>query len=503
MERDIQGWLDEFRDVVRKEPGLTDWVQMGINTGDAAPVSQHPYNTPVALREAVEKEVDWLVEQGYMRKSHSEWASPIVTVRKPDGSIRLCVDYKKLNAVTTPAPFYMPTIEEILEKAGRAAVMRTVDLNKGHYQVGMKSEDIAKTAFVCHKGHYEFLRMPFGLKNAPAVFQKLTTQVLEPCAEFATPYIDDVVIFSPSWEMHIGHVRKVLSRLREAGLTASPKKCRWGCEVVEFLGHKIGGGKTSIPESRVKVLRDYVKPRTKRGLRTFLGVVGFYRRYINMLAKHTATLSPATARSEPNVVTWTKDMCESFHAICQSVCDACALEIPLPADRFSLVTDASGCGLGAVLQVERDGEWAAAAFFSRQTWGPERRYSASELEALAVVEAVKHFSPYLYGMDFIVFTDHKPLCSLLTSDHLNGRLKRFSTKLQPWMVTFQYLPGVENTLADTLSRQDWVTGDAAVVQNGDENKCVRPDSEDSGRPDSDVKTPCERPDFDEQSEGVA
>jgi len=142
----------------------------------------------------------------------------------------------------------------------------------------------------------------------------------------------------------------------------------------------------------------------------------------------------------------------------------------LPTDRFSLVTDASGCSLGAVLQVERDGEWAPAAFFSRQTRGPERRYSASELEALAVVESIKHFSPYLYGRSFVVFTDHKPLCSLLTSDHLNGRLKRFSTKLQPWMVTFQYLPGMENTLADALSRQDWVIRDAAfVLEDGDKD----------------------------------
>jgi len=193
----------------------------------------------------------------------------------------------------------------------------------------MSSEDIGKTAFVCHKRHFEFLRMPFGLKNAPAVFQKLTTQVLEPCAEFATSYIDDEVIFSPSCDAQVGHVKEVLQRLREAGLTASPKKGRWGCEMVEFLGHRIGGGRASFPESRIRALRDYVKPSTKRGLRTFMGVVGFYRRYINMLAKHTTTLSPATAKSKPNVVTCTKEMCEAFHVICQSVCDACALEIPL------------------------------------------------------------------------------------------------------------------------------------------------------------------------------
>ena len=174
-----------------------------------------------------------------------------------------------------------------------------------------------------------------------------------------------------------------------------------------------------------------------------------------MLAEHTAVLSPATGKSAPNVVDWMEDRGKAFHAICQSVCHACALEIPLPQDQYSLVTDASGFGLGAVLQVKRKDGWAPAAFYSRQTRGPERRYSTSELEALAVVEAVKHFSPYLYGQKFVVFMDHKPLCSLLTSDHLNGRLKRFSTKLQPWLIQFEYLPGTENTFADALSRQDW------------------------------------------------
>jgi len=238
-------------------------------------------------------------------------------VKKPDNSIRLCVDYKKVNVVTTPAPFYMPTIQEILEKVGQASIMSTIDLNKGYYQVEMREEDIDKTAFVCHKGYFEFLRMPFGLKNAPAAFQKLTSQILETCAEFATPYIDDIVIFSTAWHEHIQHVRDVLLRLRKAGLTASPKKCRWGCEMVEFLGHRIGGGRAGIPEGRVQALRNYTKPRTKKELRTFRGVVGFYRRYIRMLAKHTTTLSPATAKAEPNVVAWTEVMNEAFHAICK------------------------------------------------------------------------------------------------------------------------------------------------------------------------------------------
>ena len=330
MKEDVKKWLLKFSDIVCTEPGLTDRVELSINTGDVTPVSQRPYNTPVTLRDAVAKEFDWLLKKGYIRRSQSEWGSPIVTVKKPDGSIRLCIDYKRLNSVTTPAPFYMPTIEEVLEAASTAAVMNKVDLNKGYYQVGVKENDIHKTTFVCDKGHYEFVRMPFGLKNALAAFQKLTSKVLESCSGFALSYIDDIVIFSMNWEEHVGHVREVLSRLREAELTASPRKCTWGGKVVQFLDHKLGDSRVSIPDRRVKTMKYYVRPKTKKAVRTFLGVVSFYCRYFDMLAKHTATLSLATAKSAPNVVVWTGERSQAFHAICELVCNACALEIHLP-----------------------------------------------------------------------------------------------------------------------------------------------------------------------------
>ena len=175
IKEDVDKWLREFSDVVCTEPGLTDWVELSINTRDTTPVSQRPYNTPVTLRDAVAKEVDWLVQKGYIRRSQNEWDSPIVTVKKPDGSIRLCIEYNRLNSTTTPAPFYMPTIEEVSEAAGTAAVISKVDLYKGYYYLRVKEYDIHKTAFVCYKGQYEFMHMPFGLKSAPAAFQKLTS----------------------------------------------------------------------------------------------------------------------------------------------------------------------------------------------------------------------------------------------------------------------------------------------------------------------------------------
>ena len=453
-EADVAAWESDFADILTKEPGLTKLVQFRIETGMHPPISQGPYNTPQALITSVDKELEWLKQKGFIRESNSNWASPMVTVRKPDGTARLCIDFKAINAVTTPLPFYMPRVEEVLERVGKSSVISKVDLTKGYYQVPMHPEDIEKTAFICHQGKYEFLRMPFGVRNAPAVFQELMQKLFRGCQSFCSPYMDGLVIYSSSWGEHVQHVRRVLTCLREAGLTANPAKCHWGGTRMEFLGHLVGEGTMSIPQHRVQALASYTKPSTKKGLQSFLGAIGFYRRYVEKLAKETAILTPLTSKLAPARIVWTEERELTFHTICNMISQSCELCIPLPEDVFSLVTDASGLGIGAVLQVWRDEQWEAAAFFSRQTRGAEQRYSATELEALALVESVKHFSYYFYGRVFTAYTDHKPLCQLLTSDRLNPRLRKIAMKMQHWLVSIEYLPGRENGFADALSREE-------------------------------------------------
>ena len=243
--------------------------------------------------------------------------------------------------------------------------------------------------------------------------------IFRECRDFCSPYMDDLVIYSVTWEEHKVHVKKVLQCLREAGLTANPAKCHWGGTKMEFLGHLVGEGTMSIPQHRVEALTAYTKPVTKKGLRSFLGTIGFYRRYVKLLAKETAVLSTLTPKLAPSRMVWTRERELAFHNICMCIANSCQLTIPLPEDVLSIVTDASGLGIGGVLQVWREGRWEAAAFYSRQTRGAEQSYSTTELEALALVETVKHFSYYLYGKSFTVFTDHKPLCQLLSSDRLN------------------------------------------------------------------------------------
>ena len=188
--------LSKYGSVLTKEPGLSELVQFDIDTGDAEPIHQRPYSTPVALKASVDNEISWLLEKGYIVPSSSPWASPMVTVRKADGSARLCVDFRKINSLTRQTPFYMPRLEEVIEGVGRARFISKLDLSKGFYQVQLTEAAQPKTAFTCHRGAFQFTRMPFGVKNAPACFQSLMQRVLADHGDFATAYMDDVVIFS-------------------------------------------------------------------------------------------------------------------------------------------------------------------------------------------------------------------------------------------------------------------------------------------------------------------
>ena len=309
--------LDEHTKVLDKELGLTDLVKFDIDMGDASPIYQRPYSIPVALKEKVDDEIDWLIAKGYIVPSSSPWASPMVTVCKPDGSARICVDFRKINGITRQTPFYMPRVEEVLEGVGQATFISKLDLSKGYYQVQLTDDAQPKTAFTSHRGTYQFTRMPFGVKNAPACFQELMQRVLSDHRPYATAYMDDVVVFSTTWEDHLVHLGKVLQALGSAGLTANPAKCRWGGQAVKFLGHWVGTGKMTVPAHRTEALAKYDKPVTKKGLRAFIGSISFYRRYVENLAAQTAILTPMTTKQAPQRVEWTPEGECAFSHICQ------------------------------------------------------------------------------------------------------------------------------------------------------------------------------------------
>ena len=375
----------------------------------------------------------------------------------------MCVDFRRLNTVTPQQQSYIPCLDDILERLGQSRVLSKVDLSKGFHQVLMSEKSKDLTTFVCPFGKYCFRRMPFGLKNAPAVFQLLMEKVLVSCKDFSAVYIDDIIIFSSCWDEHIEHVRKVLSALKVTGLTAKSSKCQWGKRHLDYLGHRVGCGKAAVPEHRVVTMAEYRKPVRRKDLRSFLGSIGYYRHFIPNFAKFSSLLTTATSVKAPGTVRWTPEMLDAFHSLRKSLCGFCVLTVPSVHDVFELHTDASGQGIGSVLNVIRQNSVLPVAFHSRQLRGAERRYSVTELEALAVCEAIKHFSHFLYSASFTVLTDHKPLTSLLISKNLNHRLQSMALKLMLHSVTILYRKSVKNSNVDGLSRHAWVPEEEVTV----------------------------------------
>ncbi len=340
----------------------------------------------------------------------------------------------------------------MLERVGSGCVLSKVDLAKGFHQVEVAEYDREKTSFVCPFGKYQYRRMPFGLCNAPSVFQRLMDQVLVGCDDFAKVYIDDILVVSDSWEVHVRHLRCLLGVLREAGLTCKKSKCVFGKRRLEFLGHVIGDGMMKVPEARIKAIENHPVPRTKKQLRAFLGLIGYYRRFVEGFHGWSSLLTPHTAKTSPGEVQWTSPMLEAFSKLCVSLCNHVCLNVPCKGDEFCLECDASASGVGAVLSVMREGEWKPVAFFSRQLRNAQVRYSAQELEGLALYESVNHFAFYLYGRVFKVLTDHKSLVWLMSGKHNNRRVHGWALKLAEFQFTVEYRSGSTNVVADDLSR---------------------------------------------------
>ena len=447
--------LNKYDSVFSPTPGEAQVQPFVIKLQeDALPSSRPPYQVPIHLREEVNSEIDKLINLEIIEPSTSvDWCAPIVPVRKPDKTIRLCVDYREINKVTPLDRHIIPTLPEILDRVGHATVLSKIDLTSGFHQILVEPQSRDHTTFLSPKGKFRFVRMPFGLKNAPSHFQRCMEKVLEPVADCAAVYIDDIVVFSQDWNTHIENLIRVFECFKKAQLTAKLSKCSFGKTQLQYLGHNIGSGQMVVPEHRITALAEYKRPVTKKTLRSFLGCMSYYRIFIAQYADMSALLTPSTSVSAPKVVVWTVDMDKAFSKLKVSLCNNVSLTIPSVTDTFTLHTDASGFGIGACLHVVRDQEELPVAFYSRQLQDAERRYSITELETLAIVASIKHFQFYVYGTPLNVFTDHKACTALLNSTALNTRLKRMAFFLQDKDIHIYYRPGKESSNADGLSRQ--------------------------------------------------
>lgn len=415
-----------------------------------------------AERAELDRQMEGAIEAGLVRPSKSEFGSPILFVRKADGSLRLCIDYRGLNEVTQKDAYPLPRIDETLDELRTARCYTHLDLASGYWQVKVHEPDIHKTAFQTPDGLMEWVAMPFGLTNAPATFQRMMNDILRPyLRKFVTVYLDDICIYSENYAEHIKHLRLVLQKLSEHNLKLQLKKCFFGMQSMEYLGYTVSDGKLFVSESKVASVKDWPIPKTQSDVRSFVQFANFYSKFIHHFSDLTTPLTDLLRKAKPAIVDWTPECQEAFETLKLRLISAPCLAIPeVGTDAtFIVATDASNVGLAAVLLQDQGGGPQPVAYWARKLNVAERgnTYSAYDLEALAVCESIKHWRCYLEGCcRFLVVSDHDTLRHLLRqpAERLNRRQVRYVRDLQPYVgsISLAYRKGKWNE-ADPLSRR--------------------------------------------------
>jgi transposase InsO family protein len=422
-----------------------------IDTGDAVPIACNPHRLPVHQREMLREELNDLLKSDVIEESTSPWAAPCLYVPKKDGSYRLCMDFRRLNAVIRPYVYPLPRIDDIFDTLEGAQYFTAIDLAKGFWQISLDEESRQKAAFTTIYGQYQYRRLPFGLQSAPSAFQKVMNTVLAGLNWVqCMVYLDDILIFSETFEKHLATIDDVFVRLDKAGLKIKLKKCEWARSELRYLGHVINSkGKMPDP-GKVSAIKEMPTPRCVKDIESFLGKVGYYHKFIQGFS-HLA--QPLNRLKKKNAVwEWGPEQQKSFETLRDRLCEMPVLRHPDFSRPFVLQTDASGYGLGAVLsQVLEDGEHPIA-YASRTLEDRETRHAVIEKEALAILWGVHHFRHYLLGKKFLIQTDHKPLVYLQQIKDQNVRLQKIALKLQGYQFTIEHRPGVKNQNADHLSR---------------------------------------------------
>ena len=334
--------------------------------------------------------VEDMLQQGVIKESVSPWASPVVLVKKKDGSMRFCVDYRKLNAITKKDVFPLPRIDDALDLLGNSVYFSTLDLASGYWQVKMDTDSREKTAFTTHKGLYEFSVMPFGLCNAPATFQRLMERVLKGLVgESCMVYLDDILVIGKTFEQHMDNLKKVFGRIERAGLKLKPKKCHLIQPCVEYLGYVVSRKGISADPRKIQAIVEYPVPVDVKSLRSFLGLASYYRRFARNFSRIAYPLHQLTRKE--SIFNWDSKCQEAFDHLKEVLTDSSTLAFPDFGKEFVLETDASKAGLGAVLSQQQEDMLRPIAYASRSLQTHEQNYGVTEMEALAVVWAIKHF----------------------------------------------------------------------------------------------------------------
>lgn len=480
----VEQYKEKYPRVFREELEGLPQVESGIEHHihiypGSSPVARAPYRLSVADENELKRRIRELLKSGHIQPSVSPWAAPILFVKKKDGTLRFCVDYRGLNKVTVRDQHALPVPEDQLRRLSGAKIFTKLDLRSGYYQVKVAEEDVNKTAFTSAYGSYEFLVMPFGLTNAPATFMRLMNKVLaEYIHEFVVVYLDDILIYSQNEADHEQHVDLILKRLAEFDLAVKLSKCSFFQSEVEYLGFVVSDQGVSMSEEKVKAILDWPVPKNKRDVRSFLGLTGFYRQFIRKYAHVAAPLHSLTKATTD--FHWQKRQQNAFNDLKQAVSTAPVLQVYDKDKPCVVYTDASDIAAGAVLmQAGPTGEMHPVAFYSHKLHGAEMRYDARSREFLAIKLAACKWRPYLHNDQQTVFyTDHESLQYLNSTSELDSRFIRWYSKICAWIGVpeIRYQPGKSNVVADALSRRPdhhFLFALHLVMPNADLNDQVR------------------------------
>ena len=448
----LMSLLQKYPSVFDDSPGQTNLTYHDIDVGDSKPVKLPPYRVHPSRHQAMQDEIQYMLDRGLITPCISEWSSPVTLVPKPDGSFRFCVDYRKVNSLTKADTYPLPRVDDCIDAIGRAGFITKLDLMKGYWQIPLTERAKEISTFVTPHGTYKFEVMPYGLKNAPATFQRLMNKLVAGIDNCAV-YIDDLIIYTDTWEQHLLQLEKVLASLAEASLVLNLKKCEFVKAHVQYLGYIVGQGKVFPPLSKVEAIAKIPRPAQKRDLQRFLGMIGYYRRFVTNFSDVTAPLTELLKKGKK--FEWTPECEHAFQTVKSLLTNRPILHSPDFGNSFKLATDSSNIGAGAVLlQADQNDVDHPVCYFSRKFNTAQQNYSVVEKELLALILALEFFSAYLppSGPVITVYTDHHPLKFLDKFKNKNQRLTRWSLLLQEYNLDVRHVKGVHNVLADGLSR---------------------------------------------------
>ena len=456
--------LKEYADIFsvdKNDIGLTDVVKHEIDTGMEKPIVCPYRRVPMALEDKVEKMIHELADKGIIQPSESAWNAPLVIVPKKNGDIRLTVDYRKLNSITKRPIFPIPDTRHLLDALHGSAYFTTLDLSSGYYNVPMAEKDIEKTAFTTRSNHWEFVRMPMGLSTSPSTFQKLMHKVFDKENwHQCLIYLDDILIFSKDLQEQVERLRTIFERVRHAGLKLSPGKCEFLKNEVSYLGYSISRQGTHTDKRKIEKITNWSRPVTAEDLRSWLGLCGYYRQFIQNYSRLAAPLENMCKKIWNNKtkrcktgIEWDDVCTDAFNKLKIALTTAPVLAYPTMDDKFILDCDASHECMGSVLSQIQNGKERVIAYGSKKFSQSERQYCITRKELLAVHHFVHHFKHYLLGRAFIVRTDHRALTWMLNWKNPNtSQYCRWRQELEVFDMEVQYRRGEEHANADALSR---------------------------------------------------